>query len=243
MYKPNKVFPLQLKDDVKIWRYMDFTKLVSLIDSKKIYLSRADKLGDKFEGSFSKLNVKKRPIIYGDNTLLIKNLESIHKNLPRWVYLNCWNISNGESAAMWKLYSRYGYGIAIQSTIGRLKKCFDNAEQILTISKVRYVSYKDFFIPEGNLLAPFFHKRRSYTHERELRVAHMLDFEKGGDVDLSLETPPGIFIPIDIELLIKRIYVAPETSNWVKELINSILNKYNYKFKLKQSSLDDDPIY
>lgn len=243
MYKSHKYFPLELNDDTKIWRYIDFTKFVSLIDSKKLYFSRADRLGDKFEGSFTKLNVKNRPQLYKDAPLLAQNLGSIHKNLGKLIYLNCWNIRSIESAAMWDIYTKYGYGIAIQSTIGRFKKCFDKADEQLTISKIKYINYKDFFIPEGNVFAPFFHKRKSYSHERELRAAFMLNSHIAGIGDMSLETPLGIYVPVDIQLLIKRIYLAPGSSSWFSQLINSILDKYEYKFKVRQSDLDSDPIY
>ena len=35
----------------KIWRYMDFFTFLSLHNTKALYFSRADRLGDKFEGS------------------------------------------------------------------------------------------------------------------------------------------------------------------------------------------------
>ena len=37
-------------DDVVLWRYMDFTKFVSLLEKSALFFPRADKLGDPFEG-------------------------------------------------------------------------------------------------------------------------------------------------------------------------------------------------
>ena len=37
-----------------IWRYIDLTKLLSLLENKALYLCRADKLNDPFEGSITK---------------------------------------------------------------------------------------------------------------------------------------------------------------------------------------------
>jgi hypothetical protein len=37
-------------ENAKIWRYMDFTKFVSLLEKKALFFCRADKLGDPFEG-------------------------------------------------------------------------------------------------------------------------------------------------------------------------------------------------
>ena len=39
-------------ETVKVWRYMDFTKLISLIDSQCLFFTRADKFDDPFEGSW-----------------------------------------------------------------------------------------------------------------------------------------------------------------------------------------------
>jgi hypothetical protein len=38
----------------KIWRYMDFTKFISVLDTQTLFFSRIDLLGDKFEGSVPK---------------------------------------------------------------------------------------------------------------------------------------------------------------------------------------------
>ncbi|MGR6012307.1 hypothetical protein ACT7CV_15295 [Bacillus paranthracis] len=39
-----------IKGDAKLWRYMDFSQLVSLISTESIYLRRSDKFKDVFEG-------------------------------------------------------------------------------------------------------------------------------------------------------------------------------------------------
>ena len=37
--------------DATLWRYIDFTKLVSFLEDQTIFFARADKLGDPFEGA------------------------------------------------------------------------------------------------------------------------------------------------------------------------------------------------
>lgn len=37
--------------NVPIWRYMDFTKFVDLLDTKTLFFTRADRFDDQFEGS------------------------------------------------------------------------------------------------------------------------------------------------------------------------------------------------
>jgi len=41
----------------RIWRYMDFTKFVFMLETSSLWFSRTDKLGDPFEGSIPQLNI------------------------------------------------------------------------------------------------------------------------------------------------------------------------------------------
>jgi hypothetical protein len=45
-------FPQPTNTNAKIWRYMDFGKFVSLVETRRLYMRRADLfLGDEFEGT------------------------------------------------------------------------------------------------------------------------------------------------------------------------------------------------
>ena len=57
MYKEHPIFKSPDNENEKIWRYTDFTKFVSLMDRQSLFFARADKLGDPFEGSRTKLNI------------------------------------------------------------------------------------------------------------------------------------------------------------------------------------------
>ena len=50
MYKEHPTFIQPENEGIKVWRYMDFTKFVLLIDSRRLYFTRADKFDDPFEG-------------------------------------------------------------------------------------------------------------------------------------------------------------------------------------------------
>lgn len=241
MYKHHPTFPLKSKDDEIIWRYMDFTKFVSLINSQSLFFSRADLLNDKFEGSYSKQNIIMRPELYKDSPNIPRLMGDIHKNSLKEIYINSWNISTVESAALWNLYAKSGYGIAVQSTIGRLKDCFKEANENIIISEVSYVDYDDFYIPEDNIYYPFFHKRKSFSHENEIR-AIFSKFNDEKENGLPKETK-GIYVPINTKQLIKRVYLSPGAPGWFLELLDSVLKKYEFKFKVLQSDLDRDPVY
>jgi hypothetical protein len=58
---PNFVPP---PDRARLWRYMDFTKFVSLLDKEALFFSSAAILGDPFEGSDSRVNHGLRAVSY-----------------------------------------------------------------------------------------------------------------------------------------------------------------------------------
>ena len=46
--------------DAILWRYMDFTKFVALLEMRALFFARSDKLNDPFEGSLPKRNIEAR---------------------------------------------------------------------------------------------------------------------------------------------------------------------------------------
>lgn len=246
MYKEHPVFEKPDDENIKIWRYLDFTKLASQLDKQTLFFIRADKLSDPFEGSYSKANIKLRPIIYKD--IPKKSQEHfpyLYKEIKRFTFVNCWHINEGESAAMWKLYLKSDEGVAIQSTFKRLTESFnDYLEDEVYVGKVRYIDYETEWLPEGNVLHPFLHKRKSFEHEHELRaIIQKLPIGDKG-IDLTRESfDLGMYIPVNLDILIEKIFVSPTAPKWFTDLITSIVDKYNLKKEVIQSSLANDPVY
>lgn len=60
MYKTYRGFYEPTKKASLIWRYIDFTKFVDLVDSSQLYFSRLDKFEDPFEGTMP-VNLIKEP--------------------------------------------------------------------------------------------------------------------------------------------------------------------------------------
>ena len=57
MYQEHPVFKQPPDENIRIWRYMDFTKFVSVLDTQSLFFSRSDRLGDLFEGAHPTVNV------------------------------------------------------------------------------------------------------------------------------------------------------------------------------------------
>ena len=198
------VFEAPADPNVKIWRYMDFTKFISIVDSNSLFFSRADMLGDPFEGSMSFLNKEKWPSMYSSEVLKALNSSTSHNIWMRqWTFVNCWHMNEVESVAMWQLYAKSSEAVAIQSTYQDLHRLLPNDTYI---GVVKYIDYKTQWMPEGNAFYPYVHKRRSFEHERELRairvVHHTKDFDGDSGFDYTkTNSESGELVPLDLHYL------------------------------------------
>ncbi len=223
-----------------IWRYMDFTKFVSLLDRKALYFTRSDRFSDKFEGAIPKPTIEAREaFVLGIESTLAKETLKVmsqgSREVRKWIFLNCWHMNSNESAAMWQLYVQKNEGIAIRSTFARLRDSLSSPYGML-IGMVNYIDYDRTMIPEGNAFHALFCKRRSFEHEHELRAAFLKPSEAN---DLQ----QGLYIPCNLDILIDEIFVSPASPDWFKELVSSILEKYSIDKEVKRSKLDEDPLY
>jgi hypothetical protein len=270
MYKEHPAFTKPQGNKIKIWRYMDFTKFVSLLGKEQLFFARADKLGDPFEGSYPKENVQQRAIAYkkmmGQLPSYLQESfrgrgeasNQFFKNLKNFIFINSWHESRQESAALWKLYLKSNEGVAIQSTFGRLKGCFKQGTPDIYIGEVHYIDYQTEKISESNFFNSFLHKRRSFEYEKEIRAlvleytrqrAEVLEYARRKDEGVHTPSKPpssvaaGVPVDVDLEELIANIYVAPENPKWFVELVKSVTRKYGLNKPVVQSTLDAKPLY
>lgn len=223
----------------KIWRYMDFTKFVYMLEKSGLFFPNVDSFRDPYEGSYSRGNFKMRSFVFsrskGENELQ-KQVEEI-KELRPHININCWHINEFESAGMWKLYSQTNESICIQTTFGHLEKALPNE---IKFGKVKYINYDKDWIPESDNYYPFIYKRLSFQHERELRAVFDSS-EKNSDKDFE-KTENGYWINLSLKTLIQKIYVSPEADDWFVELVEKVKNKYNLNFKkVYKSPLNNEP--
>jgi hypothetical protein len=188
------------------------------------------------------------------------------------MYLSCWHYSQHESAAMWSLYQRDGYGIAVRSTFRRLTESF-KSERLIYAGLVKYVDFDTSVIPDDNSYAPYLYKRLSFEHEHEMRAvtADMgtalkawqeangpkLTTGLGQDIGAELKeledayralgpelSPrPGVLVPVDLDRLVVAVYIAPEAAGWFSDLVEKLLRRYRHDWPVLHSDLSRDPVY
>ena len=251
-YDEHPVFEQPENPDATLWRYLDFTKFVSLLDTRRLFFARADTFEDAFEGSYSRFNVAARPEVYKTAPAeMVAGLERVNRETRRWVFVNCWNMSEGESAALWGLYVPPTGGVAIRSTFRRLTEAFGPMDPLpekdptprAYVGKVQYADYEHDWIPEGNLFHPFVHKRQSFDFEHEVRGVIQRIPTRGDEIDFTQEPPMGLNVAIDLGRLVEAIHISPTAPSWFADLVASVVRRYDCDAELVRSSLADDPVY
>jgi hypothetical protein len=228
--------------NVPIWRYIDLAKYLALLNTRALYFSRSDRLGDPYEGATSHRNKELRPAVYAHHSIPDDQLDAMSKFtfwIRQWTFVNCWNMNAHESAAMWKLYATSGESIAIQTTYKRLCEALpDN----VFVGVVNYIDYEKDWLPEGNTFWPFVHKRKSFEHEREIRAVIQELPSKGGKIQVGLENEElGRLIPVSLPELVVRVVVSPASPKWFADIVKAVSEKFGQSFPVSHSTLIRHP--
>lgn len=226
-----------------IWRYLDFTRLIALLEDKALYFSSVANLGEPFEGSLPTLDYENQVDAVFDDAAdsgvpigyWVDEWNKLRPDPRLGTFVNCWHINLNESAAMWRIYTSQNRGVAIVSSTARLRHALP-AE--VTVDAVRYLDwFQDTAQPRfatPNPLETAFVKRSEYSYEQELRAVCL---------DKSLAGQPGTKIAVHLDNLICKAIVAPGTEAWVCFLLEKIFARYGCTFPVERSSLDLAPSY
>lgn len=230
MYINNPNIKLPENPDTKIWKYMDLSKFLDLLISGKMFMSRSDKFEDQYEGTFSEPTFEEIKKISENNPKFLDYYKSHREN----VVIGSWHTNEYESFAMWQVFTKNNEGLAIQSTIGKLKEALAlerNFEQY--IGAVNYIDYKKEMIPFDDAFFPFLFKRKSFQYENEIRIISDVSANK-----IAIDN--GLKIDVDINTLIEKIYIHPKSENWYKKLVIEVVSKLGFDFTIEKSDLESD---
>jgi len=228
---------------------MDFTKFISLLESRALFFSRADRLIDTWEGAYTVENLRRRHTFLNRANALpgaMHGLSEFNRALRLHTFVSCWHLNDAESAAMWKLYVSQNEGIAIQTTFERLVSSFPSGESEMFevyVGKVTYLDYEREVFPDGNTFVPFLHKRLSFEHEHELRAIIQPAFPGGYPLTETEASVDGLLVDVDVETLIQTVYIAPTSEAWFTKLVDDMVKRYGFRFTVRHSDLLRDPLY
>jgi hypothetical protein len=232
------------KSNCTLWRYMDLTKLLSLLENRKLFFPRADQFEDPYEGSWPKASValmRDKTKNGGLPSSLADVLLQDAENQRREMYISCWFASEHESAAMWKLYLQSCEGIAIRTDHDTLCRVLDVSPLSIRASSVTYIDYDKAIIPPNNGFFPYLHKRLSFAHENELRAIVWAR----EDVNRPQIPNDALLVAVDIvpEDLIQAVHVSPTAPSWFGILVEQLLKRYGLRCPVEKSGLYERPTF
>lgn len=225
-----------LKKSLALWRYMDLARLISLLETKAIWLARADTFRDRHEGRFPnemRRLMEKAYASFPDNDPSpVKDADDFQDYLLKNTFISCWHKNIEENMVMWEIYGRDTNAIALQTTVGRISKSIDSSGlggHSLLLKPVVYERSEDV---HGELLYEecFFRKRPHFAFEEEVRIS--LDtYSRANPIK---DTPNGYKLPVLVDDLIESIYIHPDSSDWFVDVVNSITKNYAVHAEVKR---------
>ncbi len=141
---------------------------------------------------------------------------------------------------MWKLYLKSDEGIAVVSSPRKLVNVVRNAPFLVFVGSVEYVDF-DNYLPFHNQFEPVKRKRKSFEHEREIRIVAMK--EKDGAVKLEPFEEKGVAVEVDLPELIEAVYVSPTAEAWFARLVEQVARRFNLRCDVRRSSLAERPLW
>lgn len=121
-----------------------------------------------------------------------------------------------------------------------MKSSLRDAKQTIYAAEVKYIDYTCDQIPADNLLYPIIHKRKSFEHEKEVRLIWPRWAEHFfHDVD---KLQPGYRVPVSVNELLLEVFVSPTSKPWLRDLVESVTRQYGVNCPVKKSDLFADPV-
>jgi hypothetical protein len=230
MYINSSNITLPDDNDTIVWKYLDLSKFLDMLLSRQLFMSRSDKFEDQYEGTFSEPTFDEIKKIAANNSKFL-DYYKLHREK---VVISSWHINEYESFAMWQIFTQNTEGLAIQTTIGRLKEALlteKKTEQY--IGSVNYIDYKKEFIPFEDTFFPFLFKRKSFQYEREIRIISDVS-------NTNIKIDNGLKVDVNLNQLIEKIYIHPKSENWYKNLVIQLVSKLGFGFEIEKSDLESD---
>ena len=254
---PTEALPYEVlpPPQTRLWRYTSLARLLDLLRTQSLFLSRVDLLEDPFEGTFSEGSIEKHAAEWGEGG--VDHMTTLSQWAPCRTFVSCWHASDCESAGLWHVYGSSEGSIAIQSTVAAVQRAFPDVTErqgpVLLNQGVRAVQYIDYQTehPQLNdLMGPMCFKRKAFAYEREVRVIRQ-ELPSGparnrpGGSALQLGPPPdirGVLIRVELADLLETLYVAPTSPAWVLESIAETMSRFGCgAIPCRRSTLDTPP--
>lgn len=255
------------QDDMNqtVWRYMPFSKFISLGVFQAIWFSKLNILQDRFEGLMPRATKKMMQAYFQGmknaypaawHSQFDEMASRNEKDSRELLVASCWFIDEKESASMWREYGRDSESVAIRSTVRQLVENIGvpQDKNATHIGRVAYVDHRTHMMTryhanQGHERA--FLKDTKFRHEQELRIVTLntktqycvspagkrYEQSEVQGKDMNNFENPGLYIVVNLKQLISGIRVSPDAENWSFLLVNRIIELSGLGIPVEHSEL------
>ena len=252
--------------NLTVWRYMPFTKFISILVYQAIWFSKMNILQDQFEGMmpqatkdimqahFQELKKDFNPEFHSQFDEMASRNEQDSREL---LIVNCWFIDDYESNHMWREYGGGKESIAIRSTVKQLIEniCVLHDNNTTHIGRVAYVDHEKHLMTEYHASQgyerAFLKDAERFQCEQELRIVTLNVKTKNcvspegrpyNDSDIQGKNMnnfenPGLYVAIFLKQLVSEIRISPEADDWFYLLMKRIIEQSNLGIVVLKSEL------
>jgi hypothetical protein len=248
---------LSIDEKQALWRYMDFSKFVAMLQQGGLYFTRAASFSDPFEGAAGIASreiawnrhyldffkdavitpppgyppVKKTEVEVDQEAARLLDQLKTGYSRARDLLVSCWHMNDVESEALWQIYCSPGApGVAVRTNAERLWGATRN-EQNANVGKVHYIDFTKRFASGDQRI---YCKRSSLAHEREVRAVLPNDFAKPLN---------GRLVPCDLNDLVEQVVVSPYAPPWFQSVVEETISKFGYSVPVAASEIEEAPFY
>ncbi|MBR3567829.1 MAG: hypothetical protein IKN94_06095 [Salinivirgaceae bacterium] len=136
MLKKHEYVGVEFSEGETIWKYFPFPAFIALLETEKLYFTRANCFADPNEF----------PVFEADANILQLTPEVYKEEIERFkkeTFVNCWRLSDYESFGMWNAYADAATGVAIKSDVRSIFAAFNNIPEnrdiSITAARVDYI--------------------------------------------------------------------------------------------------------
>lgn len=254
--------------DRTVWRYLPFTKFISLLTYQALWFSKLNILQDAYEGL---IPAKAKERMHEENQRYKAILpREFHRQIDSWANTNendgrellvvtCWFLGECDSIQMWREYGGSDEAVAVKSTIGRLfNHVFVPREE--TVSHLGRVSYVEHDTHEMNryhahqaIERAFLKDKARFSHEQEVRiVTHNFKTtscaspegkpytrDQVDGAKMNNFENPGLYVGANLDGLIAEVVVCPSAQDWLVKLVARIIELSGLSATVVRSGLLD----
>jgi len=260
----------QQLEDTPLYRYLAFDRFSETLD-KGLFIPKASLFEDRWEAMVYQMHgylkerntdiLLKEPKVSTLNDFCIPDIHKHIREGMKEVYVSCWNKSEHECVAMWKLYGKDKNAVMLQTNAKELSDAFvsfnksENEEWLAHLTRLRYVvpgndSYDKVFEGEEPLWESGFnglfsetfrfhqtytglqYKHISYRFENEYRL--LITHKNRGE-----RQNKGIILPLR-KSFIKRVILQPDSLDTFKCKVRDCLNEYGFNDVMVEKSILDE---